>query len=130
NTANDNGSNPATRTMAFVAPRGSGTPTTGVYTFREPGFYRLDLVMFERGGGYNLELFAAEGNVDFASNPGAFRLVGDVINGGLGVIAAPTTTGTATITVNIDVIGVNDPPENVDAGGPYTITEGGSVTLT
>src|SRR5690606_13116783 len=38
--------------------------------------------------------------------------------------------GTATITVNIDVIGVNDPPENVDAGGPYTITEGGSVTLT
>jgi VCBS repeat-containing protein len=34
---------------------------------------------------------------------------------------------TATVTVTIN--GANDPPTNVSAGGPYTVNEGGSVSL-
>src|SRR5690606_17779981 len=56
NIVSDAGSNPATGLLAFVNPRGAGTATLGVYTFTQPGFYPIRMVMFERGGGFSVEM--------------------------------------------------------------------------
>lgn len=56
------------------------------------GAHTLELVFFERGGGAEVELFAAKGSfTTFQAN--AFRLVGDVANGGLAVETNPGAGG-------------------------------------
>ena len=60
----------------------------------DAGQHELELIYFERGGGAEVELFAAQGSrTSFSAS--AFRLVGDVENGGLEVTTSPTagTTG-------------------------------------
>lgn len=70
-------------TLAYPNPRGPGD-SIGVFEIAEPGPYEVTLLFFERGGGSELEFFAAKGNHPWY-NPDEFRLVGDVENGGLGV---------------------------------------------
>ena len=56
----------------------------GTITFSSPGQYALDLIFFEHGGFAAVELWAAKGDfATFDDANGAFRLVGDVANGGL-----------------------------------------------
>ena len=52
------------------------------------GPHSLELIFFERGGGAEVELFAAKGSYT-AFNVSAFDLVGDVANGGLAVETIP-----------------------------------------
>jgi len=69
--------------MSYADPRGPGD-TFGVFNVTQPGTYQLRLSYYERGGGSEVELFAAEGSYDvFDAN--AFRLVGDSVGGGLAV---------------------------------------------
>ncbi|MDB6038465.1 MAG: hypothetical protein JWM99_2306, partial [Verrucomicrobiales bacterium] len=73
---------------SYPDPRGP-SDTLATFDFPSPGDYDLRLVMFERGGGSSLELFAAKG--DFASwDPTVFHLVGDTASAGLTVRSAPT----------------------------------------
>ena len=81
-----------TFTMSYPQPRGPGD-TLATFNFPEWGFYRLRLIYFERGGGSELELFAAEGG-HAAFSPGAFHLVGDIAGGGLYVVSASSDVGT------------------------------------
>ena len=60
----------------------SPADTLQVFNFAEAGVYDVRLVYFERGGGSEVELFAAPGYTFDISN---YRLVGDVANGGLPV---------------------------------------------
>jgi len=63
--------------------RGPGD-TLGVFNVTTPGQYDLRLIMFERAGGSEVELWAAEG--DYGSwNAADFHLVGDTAGGGLAV---------------------------------------------
>ena len=58
----------------------------------DAGQHELELVFFERGGGAEVELFAAAGQrTTFSAS--AFRLIGDVDNGGLVVTTSPTAGG-------------------------------------
>jgi len=72
-----------TYTSSYPDPRGPGDTLT-VFNITEAGQHDLRLVFYERGGGSELELFAARGNITtFAAD--RFRLVGDVGAGGLQV---------------------------------------------
>lgn len=63
--------------------------------FLTEGVHELSLLFFERGGGAEVELFAAAGlHSSFNSE---FRLVGDVLNGGIGVAALIPEPATATL---------------------------------
>jgi len=78
-------------TSSFPSPRGPGD-TLAVFNIPEPGAYALRLVFYERGGGSELELFAAAGSL--ASFTSAFRLVGDTASGGLPVASLASLIGT------------------------------------
>ncbi|MHC4736084.1 MAG: lamin tail domain-containing protein, partial [Planctomycetota bacterium] len=68
-------------TSSHPTPRGPGD-TLAVFNITQPGMYDLRLLFYERGGGSELELFAARGN--FATfDPASFDLVGDTASGGL-----------------------------------------------
>ncbi len=71
-----------TFSASFPSPRGPGD-TFGVFNIAEPGPYQVRLVFYERGGGAELEFFAAQGS--HSSFNSSFRLVGDTANGGLSV---------------------------------------------
>ena len=74
--------------IEYDPPRGPGD-TIGVFNFALAGEYPLRLLYYERGGGAELELFGARGNL-----PGyrdEFRLVGDTAAGGLSVRPAVFT---------------------------------------
>jgi len=72
-----------TYTSSYPSPRGPGDTLTA-FNITEGGSHDLRLVFYERGGGSELELFAARGNItSFSANQ--FRLVGDVSAGGLQV---------------------------------------------
>ena len=58
------------------------------------GPHALELVFFERGGGAEVELFAAKGSYT-TFNANAFDLVGDVANGGLAVETIPGSLETS-----------------------------------
>ena len=60
------------------------------------GQHSIDLVYFERGGGAELELFAAQGSFN-SFDQNAFDLVGDVANGGLEVGAELSLSGTSLV---------------------------------
>lgn len=96
------------------------------YNMPAAGFYPIRMVMFERGGGFNLEMYAAPGS--FTAMNANFRLLGDVNNGGLGVVPTLPATAAATSTVTITVVGQNDAPV-VNAGPARTISEGQPVTF-
>ncbi len=72
-----------TYTSSYPDPRGPGDTLT-VFNVTEAGSHDLRLVFYERGGGSELELFAARGNIT-SFNANQFRLVGDVSAGGLQV---------------------------------------------
>ena len=74
-------------TMSYPDPRGPGD-TLSTFNFPTAGDYNLRLVFYERGGGSELELFAAQGTF-VAWNSTNFRLVGDPA-GGLTVRSLPT----------------------------------------
>jgi hypothetical protein len=78
--------------MSYPAPRGPAD-TLATFNFPAGGKYPMRLVFYERGGGSELELFAAQGT--FASfNASVFRLVGDTANGGLAAETPPLTSDT------------------------------------
>lgn len=59
----------------------------------EAGEYPIELLYFERGGGAEVELFAAQGSfTSFSAS--RFDLVGDTSNGGLAVYTSPSGTST------------------------------------
>jgi len=78
-------------TISYAEPRGNAD-TLGVFDFPDAGNYELRLVMYERGGGSSVELFAAPGAYT-SFNDTVFDLVGDTANGGLEVFSEPVTGG-------------------------------------
>ncbi len=69
--------------MSHAEPRGPAD-TIQVFNIAQAGPYELTLLFYERGGGAELELFAAQGN--HPSFNGDFRLVGDTAEGGIGLL--------------------------------------------
>jgi Ca2+-binding RTX toxin-like protein len=124
---NGPGSNGSAGFLAYDGNRGQGTATLGVYTFPAAGFYPIRVVMWERGGGFNLELFSAPGS-QTAFNAAIFDLVGDTPAGGLAVVPS-LTAADASATVTITVVGQNDAPVAGTVVGK-TINEDQSVTFT
>ncbi len=80
--------------MSAPDPRG---PADTIQTFNFPaaGEYPLRLVYYERGGGSEVELYAAQGSLAGWSSD--FRLVGDVAGGGLAVRAPVVSGGSSSI---------------------------------
>jgi len=72
-----------TYTTSYPSPRSPGD-TLAVFNIAESGLHDLRLVFYERGGGSELELFAARGSFA-AFSALSFRLVGDIAQGGLQV---------------------------------------------
>jgi len=66
--------------------------TLGTLNFAAAGDYPLRLVFFERGGGSEVELYAAAGTFT-TWNSTAFHLVGDTASGGLAVRSIPVASG-------------------------------------
>jgi len=79
-----------TNTFSYPPPRGPGD-TLATFNLAA-GDYPVRLVFYECGGGSELEFFAAPGT--FSAPGPAFRLVGDVAQGGLAVKSLPLSTGT------------------------------------
>lgn len=70
--------------MSHPTPRGPAD-TIQVFNIPRAGPWDLSLVFYERGGGAELELFAAQGNHP-SFNSRDFALVGDVAGGGLALL--------------------------------------------
>jgi hypothetical protein len=87
--------------MAFVGARG---PADSLQTFNFPaaGTYQARLVYFERGGGAEVELFAAQGA--HGSVNSNFKLVGDTAGGGLSTAGFG---GAVATNVQSQMMGVN-----------------------
>jgi len=67
--------------MEYPDPR-APADTIQIFNIPQSGLYDVTLVFYERGGGAELELFAAKGeHPTYSSDP--FRLVGDTDSGGL-----------------------------------------------
>jgi hypothetical protein len=79
--------------MTFASPRGPGD-TLQTFNIPAPGTYPFDLVYFERGGGSEVEVFAAQGSFTSWDSTN-FRLVGDTANGGLTVNSTVVSGGGA-----------------------------------
>lgn len=77
---------------SYPGQRGA-SDTLSVFNITDPGLYRIRLVMYERQGGSELELFAAQGSFTSWSST-SFRLVGDTANGGLAVNDLVSEIGT------------------------------------
>ncbi len=81
-----------TFSMEYASPR-APADTIEIFTITEAGPYELELLFYERGGGAEFELFAAQGNhPSFTYDH--FRLVGDTANGGLGLLGFAADIGT------------------------------------
>jgi hypothetical protein len=76
--------------MSYPDPRGPAD-TLQTFNFAQAGDYALRLVFYERGGGSEVELFAAQGS--YTAWGQNFRLVGDTANGGLAVRSLPIGGG-------------------------------------
>jgi len=74
----------------YTGARGFGD-TLGVFSFSSAGLYALELVMFERGGGAAVEMWAAPGSYSAWSS--AFDLVGNTAEGGLDLCYNPGEGG-------------------------------------
>ncbi|MCX8155978.1 MAG: immunoglobulin domain-containing protein [Verrucomicrobiae bacterium] len=78
--------------MSYPAPRGPADTLT-TFNFPAAGKYPMRLVFYERGGGAEVELFAAPGSYA-AFDANVFRLVGDTANGGLPAETPPLNSDT------------------------------------
>ena len=87
---------PSVFTSSHPSPRGAGD-TLATFNIPEPGAYAVRLVFYERGGGSELEFFAAPGTLTSFSS--AFHLVGDTGAGGLPVSDIASLIGTNVRTV-------------------------------
>ncbi len=81
----DNGTN--SFSMSYPNPRAPGD-TLSTFNITQPGPYDLRLVMYERGGGAEVEMYAAQGSYG-SWNGTNFDLVGDTGSGGLEVFTSP-----------------------------------------
>ncbi|MCA9264315.1 MAG: lamin tail domain-containing protein, partial [Planctomycetales bacterium] len=91
----------ATHTMSFPSPR-AASDTLSTFNITQAGLYELRLVMYERGGGAEVEMFAAQGSYS-SWNATNFDLVGDTDRGGLAVVTSPDSTGPGTGAVRTDI---------------------------
>ena len=80
-----------TFSMSYPSPRGPGD-TLQTFNFPAAGVYDLRLLFFERNGGSEVELFAAQGSFG-TFNAASFRLVGNTAGGGLAVASNPVAGG-------------------------------------
>jgi hypothetical protein len=86
-----------THAVSYPEPRGPAD-TLQTFVFSNPGTYPLRLVFYERGGGAEVELFAARGAYT-SWNATNFDLVGDTASGGLAV----STSGNGTAGVGGEI---------------------------
>ncbi|MEX2142608.1 MAG: lamin tail domain-containing protein [Pirellulales bacterium] len=105
--------------MSFIGPRGPGD-TLQTFNFPTAGVYQARLVYFERGGGAEVELFAAQGaHGAFNSN---FELVGDTAGGGLSTAGFG---GTVATNVQSQMMGVNS---SLWARIPFSVANPANLT--
>jgi hypothetical protein len=118
-----------TFSSSFAAPRGPGD-TIQTFNFPSAGDYALRLVYYERGGGAEAELYAAQGTI--GSFTGAFRLVGDVANGGLQVRSVPVSGSGGTGYRSFIRTDVQSQMLNINASAfvrmPFTVNNASSFT--
>lgn len=95
--------------------------------FLSAGLHSFEVVMFEATGGDCLEFFAAPGQLS-AWDAGAFRLVGDIANGGLAASTMPAGTS-ALIRTNVQSALTGKPGayfrthfDGADAGGATALS--------
>ena len=90
------------------------------------GIHSLDLVFFERGGGAEVELFAAKGT--FTAFSGDFKLVGDTAAGGLAAQSASNAFYPDLIDLNLE-----GQMYNVNSGSysriAFDVTDSSAVSL-
>ncbi|MHB1036931.1 MAG: lamin tail domain-containing protein [Pirellulales bacterium] len=86
------GLNVGTFRMEYPNQRGPAD-TFGTFTFPAAGDYPVRLVMYERGGGSEVELYAAKGGFTSYAGTDTWRLVGDTAAGGLAVVSLPVSGG-------------------------------------
>ncbi len=91
----------------FPGPRGP-SDTLATFNLPEAGSYSAKLVMFEAGGGSNVEFFAAPGTHN-AFNAAVFDLVGDTAAGGLAasVPYVPGTSPYVATDIESQMLGIN-----------------------
>jgi hypothetical protein len=90
-----------TFTVSYPGVRGPGD-TMQTFNFPAAGEYALRLVYYERGGGSEVEMYAAQGSFT-AWNSTNFRLVGDTGNGGLAARSLPQGSVGYRAYINTDV---------------------------
>lgn len=112
-----------TLVSSYPDQRGEGD-TLSAFSVTQPGIFSLRLVFFERGGDSSVELYAAPGFYEGFS-PTAFRLVGDTINGGLGLgsLGADLATDLAPVMLGINSSLWMRIPFYVDDPAAYTSTK-------
>jgi hypothetical protein len=78
-----------------IFPGWTPPPTASyvVITFDQPGTYPIEIIHREGAGGSFLQLFAAPGDVTAAPYHQLFRLVGDVLGGGLAIVSPADACG-------------------------------------
>jgi len=76
--------------ISYPTPRGAND-TVGVFNVTTAGAYTVRLVMYERGGGSEVELYAAPGS--YAAWDPSMQLVGDTAKGGLEAWSNPVGGG-------------------------------------
>ncbi len=82
-----------TYTLANDTTMSSPADKIQAFNITQAGDYRLRLVYFQRSGGSELELFAAQGNYSSWSQTSNWRLVGDTAGGGIAsYLVLPLTT--------------------------------------
>ena len=105
-------------------PRGPGD-TLKTFNVTQAGSYTARLIMYERGGGAEVEFFAAQGTHG-SWNASNFDLVGDVSRGGLEVFTSANgeATGAASFRTNVEL-----PMRNINASvyvrAPFMVTDPG-----
>ena len=110
-----------TFTCSFPDPRGPGD-TLMTIDVSAPGVYDLRLVSYERGGGSEMELFAAQG-AHGTFDPSVFFLVGDTESGGLSVDGFG---GAIRTDVETDMMGVN---ASVWIRIPFTVEDPAAIEM-
>ena len=87
------------------------------------GQHEIELIFFERGGGAEVELFAAQGSRS-SFDSSAFRLIGDVANGGLEVTTSPTegSSGLSSV-IETNVEAMRENASSAYLRVPFTVTD-------
>ncbi len=114
--------------------RGPGD-TVQSFNFPAAGEYPLRLVFFERGGGSEVELYAAQGN--YSAWGANFALVGDTASGGLAVSSQPVANNNGVGYRSLIRTDVQSQMANLNASAyiriPFTVADAAflaSLTLT